>query len=59
MKQQTATGYVLLRVQYDPQRHDLAGITARFEGGQGCATLTVCQVDDPAAVKSEHPFIAY
>ena len=59
MNKQVATGYVLLRVQYDPQRHDLTGITARFEGGQGCATLTVCQVDDPIAVKGEHPFIAY
>lgn len=59
MKNKTATGYVLLRIQYDPTRHDLAGITARFEGGQGCATLTVCQVDDPADVKSAHPFIGY
>jgi len=59
MKKQTATGYVLLRVQYDPHKHDLAGITARFEAGQGCATLTVCQVDEPDGVKSEHPFIAY
>ena len=59
MKKQTVTGFVLLKVQYDPQRHDLAGITARFESGQGCVTLTVCQTDDPSSVESEHPFIAY
>ena len=59
MNTKTAAGYVLLKVQYDPQRHDLAGITARFESGQGCVTLTVCQIDDPSSVESEHPFIAY
>ena len=58
MKKQTVTGFVLLKVEYDPQRHDLAGITARFEGSARL-TLTVCQTDDPSNVKSDHPFIAY
>ena len=55
----TQTGYVLLRVDYDPAAHDLAGITSRFEGGQGCLRLTVQQVDTPDQVAGNHPFIAY
>ena len=53
------TGYVLLRVDYDPATHDLAGITSRFEGGQGCLHLTVQQVDTPDQTKGDAPFIAY
>jgi hypothetical protein len=53
------TGYVLLRVDYDPATHDLVGITSRFEGGQGCLHLTVQQVDTPDQTKGDAPFIAY
>jgi hypothetical protein len=53
------TGYVLLRVDYDPATHDLSGITSRFEGGQGCLHLTVQQVDTPDQTKGDTPFIAY
>jgi len=55
----TQTGYVLLRVDYDPATHDLAGITSRFEGGQGCLRLTVQQVETPDQIKGAAPFIAY
>ena len=53
------TGYVLLRVEYDPATHDLVGITSRFEGGKGCLLLTVQQVDTPDQAKGDCPFIAY
>lgn len=55
----TETGFVLLRIDYDPATHDLVGITSRFEGGQGCCRLTVQQVDTPDQTQGDCPFIAY
>ena len=53
------TGFVLLRVDYDPETHDLAGITSRMEGGKGCIRLTVQQVDAPEETRGDDPFISY
>lgn len=55
----TQTGYVLLRVEYNPETHDLAQIKSRIEGGQGCIRLTVEQVDTPEQTKGNHPYISY
>ena len=53
------TGYVLVKVDYDPEKYDLNGITSRMEGGKGCVRLSICQVDEPSEVGSDAPFIGY
>ncbi|MEL0151704.1 MAG: hypothetical protein VW779_00675 [Halieaceae bacterium] len=53
------TGYVLVKVDYDPEKYDLNGIASRMEGGQGCIRLSVRQVDEPSEVGSDAPFIGY
>jgi hypothetical protein len=53
------TGYVLVKVDYDPEKYDLNGITSKMEGGQGCIKLSIRQVDEPSEVGSDTPFIGY
>ena len=53
------TGFVLLRVDYNPETHDLAGIVSRMEGGKGCIRLTVQQVDTPEETRGNSPYISY
>lgn len=57
--QNRKTGFVLLRVDYNPETHDLAGIVSRMEGGKGCIRLTVQQVDAPDETQGENPYISY
>ena len=53
------TGFVLLRVDYNPETHDLALIAPRMEGGKGCIRLTVQQVDTPEEARGNSPYISY
>ena len=53
------TGYVLLKVEFNPSKYDLSGITARFERGNNVCSISVVEVDEPDDVKDGHPFIHY